>query len=599
MLAPTIAKITGAVYVILISVILIANIVQFNRNKFPEYLPGNLENLEMLANQLTFKGNWAINKPFKQLKHNYGKLRGFFYQHIDKSASPPNVYKVLRLIMFDSKYSESHYIEIDLIYSVDFLMTSQVLNRGEEKLPRGGSVRQFADGEKTESWKLGLKGSFEFNQDITVSARAGERMISTSAFYSNQSLIKGIFEFAGDSSGAARLWEGPSPKINFKLAYDFLDNTTHSIVFYSFMLSVLMLSIYGSVNILIKAKADPSYLTSLSVLSFSVACLWDMSFLFINLLLSVWYFEFCSFLILIPLSVFVTITLNCMIFFQLISLHIPRTLNQALPSLYLRVLICALWVVAQFLVMRYLGWLIFKQWFLILHSLILVPQIIKNFSRNSPVTIEREFIVYFCIVKFGYFIYLRWFSSNIIGREPTHGLLMIAMSLAYTSWVVLNWQSVYGARNIVPKVVDVFIKYHQRNQANPEQGHQGADAANQQADPIPVIIPAPRNSNERVVDQWQDADRTEFNAEQSINIMSDHSSSQVLCKICLANIDKSEEPMTTQSNSSGRRRGRKTTVKFSSKTLCGHEFHTECLKLWTQNCKECPQCRTVIEYLPA
>lgn len=595
MIAFNIKTTLWAVYIFFVLTIIVSNINYFYSNSYPEYLPGDMKNLEMLTKNVVFEGKWAIDKPFKQLKHNYGKAHASFKDYTPKDSSSSSTYKILRIYMSDSRYSSSTYLVIDLLYASNLFLTSRIYNQGNESLPLGGSVAQYIDGIKTETFNLALTGKFKFNEAILTTIKGVEKAINTNSFFTNQSLIKGTVGFAGNTQSSMSLWEGSSPQINFNLAYGNLDGAVQSFIYHIFMISILMLSIYGSMSILSKMNSDPNYRSTISLPSLVMACLWDMSFFWVNLYLGSKFFEPMSYLILLFLSVIVIYILNSLILYYMIPpnfiLSLPRRLGGfAFWMLY----IVIVKVTARLLIV-----LLLKQWFLVINGLILLPQIIKNFYGNSPVAFDCAFIKHFCITKFGYFFYLRWFSHNVVGREPNHGLLVVASCLLYFSMKILELQSKYGPCEIMPKFLDEFIKYKQQRQANAETQENRVNVNHPQAEPNPVPVQARPIDENRQVIRWNDVEQNQFNLEHSINIMSENSISMNLCKICLTNIEKTEEPQQNQPGNSGRRRARKATAKVVMKTPCGHEFHTECLKLWIKSSKECPVCRAVIEYLPA
>ena len=614
MISVTLKQMSGAVYFLLVVAITVSNIVYFYSASYPAYLPGNLEQLEMLTKNSIFEGRWAIDKPFSQLKHNYGRLRATFKNYSPDTPNSRKVYKILRLVLFDSKFYDSNYLLIDLVYETNVFLSSNIKNQGNESLPFGGSLVHYIDGEKFGAWNLGLTGTFKFTEALLTNIKGTENAINTKNFFTSQSLIKGSVNFSGPSQANDSLWEGSSPKINFNLAYDITDWAVQSYIFYVWMTSVFMLSIYGSLYILSKARNDPDYMASISFTSLFLACVWDYCFFYLNIYLALVFFEPCGYLILFMLSVLIVFVLDFMVLLH----RIPKRLFEIVPRFFAAIL---LWIAFSFALnfaIYVLSYVIFRQWFLVINGLILIPQIIENFYKNEQTVFDTTFAKYFCMAKFGYFFYIRFFSHNIVGREPDYGLITLAISFLYLSMKVLEWQAKYGSRNSIPKIVDDCLKKWAQKRENARMNSRSEQApVPTQTEPVAEVKPAeywqsfelfqqaPVPSHTEPVaeakpaERWQNFEQSHLNLEHSINIMSENSVSMNLCKICLTNIDKSEEPQQSNPSSGNRRRGRKTTAKTSMKTSCGHEFHTECIRLWIENSKECPSCRELIEYLPA
>ena len=201
----------------------------------------------------------------------------------------------------------------------------------------------------------------------------------------------------------------------------------------------------------------------------------------------------------------------------------------------------------------------FNPWLIMLHGLILIPQILHNIFRPATAEFNPYYSILFVGVKYLLFYVIRGIPYNVFDFHPYYIQTAIGLGFLVLSLIALYYQESYGGRALVPKIFkpkqyDYLIKME---------------------------------DYKKVISLDETSTNDSFFRDDN-------------CAICLEHLfDKSL-------TSNNKEKSKELVVKMHKKLLCrikegylmkspcGHAFHPFCFLQWMEIKMECPCCREAL-----
>jgi hypothetical protein len=111
-----------------------------------------------------------------------------------------------------------------------------------------------------------------------------------------------------------------------------------------------------------------------------------------------------------------------------------------------------------------------EDWFLLLQSLVLTPQIIHNVINLSRARFDWNYITCLLIGHF-YLFYYKGIPYNLMKNSPDYTMCSVMITLIVLQLIILYYQSKKSTRYFLPKwLIPGYHNYHQEVIIGPSRG---------------------------------------------------------------------------------------------------------------------------------
>lgn len=316
------------------------------------------------------------------------------------------------------------------------------------------------------------------------------------------------------------------------------------IIYYSVILGITCLAnLFGTAQVARNAIESPTESNKLSMLSIGFLTIWDTFLCFANLYLAL-RVDYLFQLIIMP-TFFTFILFSIFEIKLLIIIWRARYWNTYVTQEQIRRGILCFYfklysMIAVFLFL--FANFILNNFFLILMSFYLVPQIVHNAIRGGRIDFNKAYMFLMVAVRAAIPLYFKGYAGNFLELRPSYWFCVIYVGLIAAQILVIYFQSVRGSKFFIPK------RYL------PQQYNYLCD--------LPEDIEAGLESNDD-------------------------------CVVCMNPLNYSASSMTGPETPHTRLLLNRLRPKNNQimRTPCGHKFHVTCLVEWMAIKMECPTCR--------
>jgi len=488
-----------------------------------------------------YEGGWEIESTtssgiFNDFNNRKGYIKLGLVENIN-NLSEWRTYRVaknltLKVVVFDGQYSDDRifaFLLNDLVYNA-FNTSSLTYNIPEKNISVINGIL-FEDEEDKEC-KVGVT----LNLTNVI-----KKMDSGNAFHS---------DYRFDSKGSIELTLTPSD-CGFKLSAtvsDKLEDTDRKTINYSIILTFLaIINLYGVAKMIKQCIDSPSKASQLSILTIGFILIWDTYICFGHLYLALKYETLFHFFIMPTFWYFILFSIFEMKLLIIAwrarywnALQDQEQARRAMANFYLKLYVGMIVILLMFYNFA------LENWFLLIMSLYLVPQIIHNAMRGGRIEFDYNYM--FLVIGLRVFLplYFRGCPENILRFKPSMSFCFNLVMIFLAQIFIIYYQSIHGSKFFIPA----------------------------------RFLPAQYNYLEDLPEDIETG--IEFDD----------------CAVCMNPIHQNPDISTSNNPHTQHVLSRlRPTHNQIMKTPCNHKFHVSCLVEWMNIKMECPTCRAALPVL--
>ena len=528
---------TGALYLIVIASTFLQT---FSRDEV-EIIPFFSEqDIQKFLEGQNMRGEWVSSSPSALLDNQNGAIQAYFTRYLNISSYHIGMFKnplsTIVLWIHDPYYRDDKLLKITNYISYK-------IENGTLQMPQGNnskfSVITYEDTQYTKELDCELSGKIE--TDPTTITSTG---LNTTQFkQSNQ-----VLRIQLTASQPCNL----DLSINLKVSP--ITNSLKCVWYSMFLITIVMLNWFGALKLIDNMLEDLNYVNKLSLVTAMIVCCQDSFVLIFNLTFGMNFASDLNYFLIFFLFFLLFTFVDFRVMLSIWRFQNSRQLADLSEHQLRKKIYCfqAVFYVVL-LAYNYFMWKYFlHRYFVLLNSLILLPQIYHNFVKPTIVSFDKNFFILFSAIKYLIFFYFRGCPVNIMMLkyyyfDSTLGLFILVVSI-----LVLFLQSRLGGKFFVPRAFlrtyDYFI------------------------------------------------DKQTYLKERNRADLKDNEVATDLCPICYTHLcDDQVHPegeIETRSSLFGRLLRKKKDMLMV--TPCQHTFHPSCLLKWIETKMECPTCRAAL-----